>query len=511
MVSLAHHHHFAANHERSIFWSDQAAGRARRQGAYREAMRLLDQCLEAAERLPSPLPARAGAATDRRLPDPRIRWRRLKAEAAGAVGDGQTRKREAELAIALTGARSARRPFVRAIAGAASLLRRSVVGKPERLVQAAEGEPTEAAVSEPEGTVHPLEVYRELARAHRQLAVGAYFLGHAVEIAYNTSRALAYAERVGRSPELADCLASVGMMYGLTGFAEAARRHLSAARTLANDLGDETAIAYAEVSSALFSVGQGDWESVRQQTERCQQISKRTGDTSYWGYGQALRFWMHHYRGEVDEADRCAERALGGGARGGQPPAPVLGRPLPRPGMQPAGATGPRPASASRPPARSTTRRRRRAASCARSTSCNRSSPTWAPPSTSWAIRAEAHTLEDTALRELGSARRPAGHAILEGCSSIAHLELAALAEKPSADRLARVHRTLTLLRRYCSIFPIGRPRLAFWHGRLLALTDRRTPALATWRAGLATARALGMKYDETLLAAAIEGSPRST
>ena len=125
--------------------------------------------------------------------------------------------------------------------------------------------------------------------------------------------------------------------------------------------------------------------------------------------------------------------------------------------------------------------------------------------------RAEAHTLEDTALRELGSARRPAGHAILEGCSSIAHLELAALAEKPSADRLARVHRTLTLLRRYCSIFPIGRPRLAFWHGRLLALTDRRTPALATWRAGLATARALGMKYDETLLAAAIEGSPRST
>jgi tetratricopeptide (TPR) repeat protein len=481
LLTLAHHHHFAENHDRSIHYSERAARRAHQQGAYRETMRLLDQCLHAAEQLPAA--ALEGGGIDRR-----IRWRRLKAEAAGAVGDGQTREQEAGRAIELCGARGPRPTFVRALDGALRLLRRSAAD-PRRLIATRGGHPA-------------AERHRELARAHRQLAVGAYFLGRPVEMVYNTGRAMAHAARLGRSPELAECLASIGTVYGLTGFAAAAHRHLAAARALASELGDEPAIAYAEVSSALFLVGQGDWDNVQPQVERCQEISRRTGDTGYWGYGQALRFWMHHYRGETEAADRCAgelwEAAREAGNRQHQ-------------------------SWAARFLAQGSARRRdfaqaRQQLETARALyheaekSRREVRPIYElqPILADLAValyelsdREQALALHQTALRELGSAR-PGGHAILEGCSSLLHLQLAHLAASPDRDRLARAHRALALLRRYCRIFPIGQPRLHFWRGRLLALTGHRTAALTTWRAGAQAARALGMEHDRQRLESAL-------
>jgi hypothetical protein len=83
-------------------------------------------------------------------------------------------------------------------------------------------------------------------------------------------------------------------------------------------------------------------------------------------------------------------------------------------------------------------------------------------------------------------------------------VELAVLAHKNDPEALARARRAIQLLRRYCAVFPIGQPRLAYWRGRLLAFTGRRAPALAVWRAGLGAARVLGMAYDEKLLESAL-------
>jgi hypothetical protein len=322
-------------------------------------------------------------------------------------------------------------------------------------------------------------------------------------MAYNTSRALAYAERVGRSAELSDCLAAVGTVYGLTGFAGAARRHLQAARVMASELGDDAATAYAEVSSALFFIGQGDWESVRKHAERCQAISRRTGDTGYWGYGQALRFWMHHYEGDTEAADRCAAALWEGSREAGNRQHQSW---------------------AARFLAQGCARRgewalARERLETARSLyhQAEKKSGQLRPLYELQPILAdlgaalfelgqhgEAHVLEDSALRALASVRRPPGHAILEGCSSIARVELAMLAHKNDPEAFARARRAIQLLKRYCAVFPIGQPRFAYWRGRLLAFSGRRAPALAAWRTGLHAARLLGMAHDEKLLESAL-------
>jgi class 3 adenylate cyclase len=492
LLSLTHHHHAAGNADKTVHFGERAAARARRHGAYREAMRLLDQCLEASKQLALP----EGVA------DPRVRWRRLKAEAAGAVGDRETREREARAAIALVGVRSTRGRLLPALAGVARLLGRTVT-RPRRLLLR---QPGASEASEP-GCSGPVRFpgdqpagsagHRELAQAHRQLAIGAYFSGDGAETAYNTTSALAHAARVGRSPELSDSLASVGTCLGLVGFPAPARRHLEAARLLAHDLGDEAAIAYAEVTTALFSVGVGDWEAVRAAAERCQMASRRTGDTGTWGYAEALRFWMFHYRGETEAAVECARAlAAASSATGNLQHQSWAARFLALGCMR----------RHQWAEARQHLENARSLFSEAEKTRELR--PLYELMPVLADLAATAHELgdgtgalaqADAALDELARARRPAGHALLEGCSALVHVYLS----RPEAgDEPAR--RSLQVLARYCRIFPIGRPRLALWTGRRWLARDRRKRALATWRAGLDEARRLGMGHDERLLTSAI-------
>src|SRR5205823_626446 len=54
----------------------------------------------------------------------------------------------------------------------------------------------------------------ELARAHRQLSVVAYFAGDRVEIVRHAARALFHAERAEPSADLAGALAEIGACFG---------------------------------------------------------------------------------------------------------------------------------------------------------------------------------------------------------------------------------------------------------------------------------------------------------
>jgi hypothetical protein len=102
-------------------------------------------------------------------------------------------------------------------------------------------------------------------------------------------------------------------------------------------------------------------------------------------------------------------------------------------------------------------------------------------------------------LSELEKPRRPSGHALLEGYSSLAAVSQTALGKEGAAPSGDLARRTLAALARYCRVFPIGRPRLALWQGRAL-WTRKPQAALAIWQRGLDIAGELGMRHDEALL-----------
>jgi hypothetical protein len=54
-------------------------------------------------------------------------------------------------------------------------------------------------------------------------------------------------------------------------------------------------------------------------------------------------------------------------------------------------------------------------------------------------------------------------------------------------------------LGRYARVFPIGRPRTLLLRGLLAWTAGRAGPARRDWRAALAAAERLGMRYEEAL------------
>jgi tetratricopeptide (TPR) repeat protein len=477
IIALAHHHVAAADHVRVVHFAESAALRVRRQGAYREAIRLLDRCLESAANLP--LPPRGA--------DGRVRWLRLKAEAAGAIGDRDGRQRDAESAIALSGARE---PRSRAGSSIIRLLTAATRG-PGRLV------PTRAATHG--------DVDLELAQIYRQLAIAAYFAGQALEIVYNASAALHHARRAGRSPELADALASMGTCLGLIGFSRAGRRYLRAAGALAEELRSDPAIVYAHLSNALFLMGLGDWKEVASSIETCQETCLRTGNQGDWANAQALRFWMHHYQGDTRRAQEAADTLHDAATNAENPQhqswaARFRALCLARSNRWDLVAAQ---LEAARDLLALATDNRRLVR------------PLYelvpvigdlAAARFELGDRDGAQALFSNALEAFLRPRRPAGHAVLEGYGSLARVAFARYERGGAASDLTNVRHVLSLLGRYSRVFPIGRPLYSFWRGRLASLSGKRRAARSILTAGLESAERLGMRNEALSLSQARDG-----
>jgi predicted ATPase len=476
LFQLVHHHHLAGNGERLIELGEVAALRALRHGGYREAMRFLDLCLESLPQAPAPGQA-----------DPRVRWHRLKAEAAGGAGDRETRRHEALTAVVLAGESVG--PLGVKVPAVARLLVRAArpVTRPA---------PAAAASR---------ELDRELAQSFRQLAIGAYFSGDSLQVAYSTTRALGFAERLGESPELADCLASMGMCLGLAGFPGAGRRHLEAAGTLAERLAHGASTIYAHLTLCLFLVGRGEWEEAEEHAARCQEGSRQLGDTASWGNAQALRFWIAHYRGRLAEAQAAAGTLRQAGEACGNLQhqcwaARFTGLGHIRRGEWHEART-------------ELTRARELFAEAERrieGRAIYELVPLLGDLGATWLAlgqRERAIELCGQALDTLLRARRPPGHATLEGCSSIA--ETFVTLTRDGDEQLRHADRAVALLHQYRRAFPIGLPRHSLWRGWLLALRGKPGSARAVWSAGIETARSLGMDHDVERLTAAIAAPPR--
>ena len=57
-------------------------------------------------------------------------------------------------------------------------------------------------------------------------------------------------------------------------------------------------------------------------------------------------------------------------------------------------------------------------------------------------------------------------------------------------------------LRRYCRVFPVGAPQYGLWTGVAHWLDGRNRRAVTSWTQALATAQRLGLRQDESMIAA---------
>ncbi len=112
----------------------------------------------------------------------------------------------------------------------------------------------------------------------------------------------------------------------------------------------------------------------------------------------------------------------------------------------------------------------------------------------------EAHRIADSAFR-LVSETSPTSFSTVRGYDSLAWTYLRLWESAPQDDELAAAARQAeTELWQFARIFPIGKPAALLSRGTRLWLEGRQNKALRTWRAGLASARDLGMPYQEAAL-----------
>jgi hypothetical protein len=116
-----------------------------------------------------------------------------------------------------------------------------------------------------------------------------------------------------------------------------------------------------------------------------------------------------------------------------------------------------------------------------------------------------AQSAADSAARLIASLRSPTAHYLLEGYAGVAEVYLAlweASSQQSPAESRKLARQALQAcagLRKFARVFPIGRPRARLLQGRAEWLAGRSSRAMKAWRASLAEAAGLGMRYEEAL------------
>jgi tetratricopeptide (TPR) repeat protein len=89
----------------------------------------------------------------------------------------------------------------------------------------------------------------------------------------------------------------------------------------------------------------------------------------------------------------------------------------------------------------------------------------------------------------------------LEGFAGVVEARVAQVEHAPT-DKSARkaANAALAALKKYAKLYPMGRPRVAFYEGRMHLLDKNPAKALRSWREGLALAASIRVAFDEAQL-----------
>lgn len=460
-ATLAHHWLKAQVPERGVVYADRAASQALAAGAYLEADRLLSECVALNSQVPNLVQSETP-----------IRWLRQIAEARRGTGQLESRAAAARQALALAGRWRPRSRAALAVQGAARAVKLSV----RHLLPSLRPRPR-----------GPLTL--EIAQGYRHSAEVCYFNNDMVGMICDSISSVDFAERAPPSAVLASASTELGGVLAIAGFRWVGERILRRAIAVAATAGDQAALAYAHLVSALYAVGTGDWAGADRSARFCQELCEPMDDAVNWTNAQAIRFWLAHYQGHhaaaAEAAQELHDRAQETGNRQHQ-------------------------AWALRYLAQCDLRRNRPAEAAARlgaaleclgeTAALNERIPAIALLALArlqmgevWAARAKA----GDGLALIAQVKRPIGHGVLEGYSAIAEVVLEAWRTDPAASNWRRdARRCLRVLRKYRSAFPIGAARYWLWQGKYYELAGRQRAARASYSRGAAAAAGLGMVWE---------------
>lgn len=329
-------------------------------------------------------------------------------------------------------------------------------------------------------------------RAYERLAEASYYGGESLLPLYCAIRILNEAEASGSPPEIARGLAGTGALFGVIPLPRIAEWYLRRALDRLADVEDLATHEIVGIVVGFYYVGAGMWDPAREQLRTVRRIARRLGDRRRFDDAVGNLMELEYLRGSFATAAGLAqELTVAATARNDRR-------------FRAEGLTG--------------------EAYCA-----------WQLGNADEALRAlgelkallaEHQDLTDElkikahgllAMIHLGRGDRQQARSASDEAMRLTverptyfgtHFGYVGPAEvylnlweagQPAHEARARATEALARLRRYASVFPVGRPRYATLHGRHAWLYGQRGEALRWWRRAVARAQELSMPYEEGL------------
>jgi len=469
LALLAHHWRLAEVPERAVHYLERAGAEALREGAYAEAVRFFTVLLELDDPGPAEPPARGGRRPG--MPDARAirraRWEHQLGDAYLGLGQLAPEQEHLHVALALLGRRtpaSGRQLPGKLAWQTAQQLRNRVWPRP--LV--ARSEEARAA-------------FEEAAEVYERLFLVDYHASRRVRAVHQAVKGLNLAEAAGSRSAEARLAAACSVAAGLLTRRRLAETYLRRAFAALAGTDDPTAQGWVLQAAALYGLGLGRWPEVRQHLDEAHAIVRRLGDPRRLAEITGLQIWERYFQGDLSslppmlaELDSLGRQsgdaqvrawALAGHAVAGlrigdwEEAAAALGRrAAPAPEALLALQLGDR--------ARAVEALRRALAQASR------------PPVKCYWFDLYAMTAEVALALWLDSRARDEGD---------------------SGPWRIMATQAVGYLGRYARVFPVGEPRARLHRGLLAWTAGRAAAARRDWRAALAAAERLGMRYEQAL------------
>ena len=461
---LAHHWARTDEPSKALPHLDIAAASAMRSGADLEALGFAREALALDKSAPGSASARREA---------------LAAEACLALGRIVEGRGHAARALDGLG-----RPLPKGRLGLAAGYAREFLVQAAHRARAPRSRRTEAQAAEVRAASAILHVLGNLCYYAQDVGTGVYA----------ALRALNLAERAGPSPELARGYATMCIAAGLVPFHPLARAFEARARAAAEEAGDPVEAARVAELTGVYWLGVGRRDRARANLEAAEARFRDFGEWRRWeeSVGELAR--LDYLEGDLVRAEARFVEMGEVARRRGHDQAAVWSR-HGRSNMRLwAGRLDEAVADLEGSPAV-------RADSGIRIEEADAILGLGLLAAARWRLGLESEAIEAAEAVARLSAPRPMVNYSLEGFSGAAEVFLGAW-ERAGARNVEARRRAMdscAVLRRFASIFPIGRPRALVHHARALELDGRRHAALRAAHAALRAADRFAMPIDRTL------------
>jgi class 3 adenylate cyclase/tetratricopeptide (TPR) repeat protein len=480
LAVLAHHWRLAEVPHKATHYLERAGAEALREGAYAEAVRFFTALLELDD-----LPGPPGAGRRHGTPDAQVirraRWEHQLGDAYLGLGQLAPEQEHLHAALALLGRRtpaSGRRLPGKLAWQAGQQVRNRVWPRP-------------LVASSPE-TRAALE---EAAEVYERLFLVDYHASRRVQAVHQAIKGLNLAEEAGSRSAEARMAAACSVAAGLLARHRLAEAYLRRAFAAVDEAGDPSARSWVLQAAALYGIGVGRWAEVREHLEEADAIVRRRGDPRRLAEITGLRIWERYFQGELPAVE------------------PVLAA-MDRLGRQSGDAQVRSWAVAGHAVVGLRTGDLEEAAAALG----RRSAP--APEALHALLLGDRAGAVEALRRALEQAARPvvkcywfdlyamtaevATALWLDRRGSPVHRGATLEPPGPPGDGDAGPWRAMATeavghLGRYARVFPIGEPRHRLYRGLLAWTAGRPAAARRDWRAALAAAERLGMRYDQAL------------